>query len=577
MKFAKWQNNVLYPLLLIAVPLLLFAAAMKFGFINNWDDGQYVLQNQHLKLTISNLLYWFREPCVDIYMPLTMMSYMLDYAVSGLSPMMFHLQNLFWHLISVSAVYFCFLKLRIQPGAAFICALAWAVHPQRVESVVWIAERKDVLCGAMFFLAILAYLYKPRGRWFSWSSIILFALAMMAKPMAVSLPLILGVYEFARSKKMKTGYYVARLWPYLLIGGLLMLRIMFFSGQTPFKLPADWLRTAITVLYSLFWYFRQTLLPIDLCPIYPVIKISPLLVVEFGTISLGTLMLAWLVYLKKGKNCLRILMPLVLCFIFALLPVLGSRYNVSDFSDRYTYIPSVFIWLGIAAIYGSIMIKRSLTVNILLAFAAAIYVGLLFFSSYNYLGIWRDERSLFAFAADRSPTSFRAKVYYAMHLLEHNYLDQAVAEVADIEGKCVLVNAQEADFARIARDYVQFLILKKTAAPVRATHLLASFSNWDLLVVKTNIDPDVSRNALAFASGCALQQHDLSAALHWLEKADRFSAGAGQSYFYQGLREYLNRDYRKAVDYFRQAHALLPDDQMISANLKQAIARQTEK
>ncbi len=571
------RNNALYPLLLIALPILLFAEAMKFGFINNWDDGQYVLQNQRLKFTLSNVLYWFREPCVDIYMPLTMMSYMLDYAVSGLSPMMFHLQSLFWHLISALTIYFSFRKLKIRAGVALFCALAWAIHPQRIESVAWVAERKDVLCGAMFFLSILFYLYKRHGKFFWWSSIILFALAMMAKPMAVSLPLILVIYEYSRSKKIEFGYYFARLWPYLTIGGLLTVRIMFFAGQTPFKLPADWLRTAATAFYSLAWYFRQTLLPVDLCPIYPLIKISPVLLVELGATSLGVLILAWIVYREKRSFFYRIALPLVLCFIVSLLPVLGSRYNASDFSDRYSYIPSVFIWLAAASLYGSFMTKRSIKANIPATSAAAVYLVILLFSSYNYLGIWRNEHSLFAFASDRSPANFRAKVYYAMQLLDENNFDQAMAEVTDLEDKNVPLDAQEADFARIARTYVQFMILKKNGDQVHAVRLLESFSNWDLLVVKTNIDPDVSSNALAFASSCALRQHNLAEALRWLENARKFSAGPGQSYFYQGLHEYLNRDYRKAVYYFTKSHELLPDDQIISANLKQAIIKQTEK
>ena len=125
------------------------------------------------------------------YIPFTMFSYMLDYNIWGLNSFFYHFQNIFWHILTTLALFNIFRKFNISLLISFLICLIFSCHPQRVESVVWISERKDVLCAAFYFWSIYFYINSKRK-----TSFILFICAMLSKPMAISLPLILFLYEY---------------------------------------------------------------------------------------------------------------------------------------------------------------------------------------------------------------------------------------------------------------------------------------------------------------------------------------------------------------------------------------------
>ena len=198
---AKNKKNDLYlqVLLLIAV-YLMYSVSINYPMYDKWDDLYYVIENKHLSFSIANIVYWFKHACLGCYVPITMISYMFDYSIWELNSFGYHLQNIFWHIIATIAIYNCFRLFKIKPWIAFFICLIFAIHPQRVESVVWISERKDVLCAAFYFLSIFFYIRNKNKR-FSITAFILFILAILSKPMAVSLPFVLVLYEFYRSNK----------------------------------------------------------------------------------------------------------------------------------------------------------------------------------------------------------------------------------------------------------------------------------------------------------------------------------------------------------------------------------------
>ena len=218
----RWISHLAVPAVLALVSFVVFVPALEGGFLN-WDDDQNFVDNPNYRgLGASQLRWMFTTFLMGHYIPLTWMTLGLDYVVWGMNPVGYHLTNLLLH--AANAVLFYFMALRLLrasvPGGyadgswaltlgSGFATLLFAVHPLRAESVAWITERRDVLSGLFYLAAVVAYLRYcdgavPEGRrtrkWY-WASLGLFALALLSKAMAVTLPVILlalDVYPLRR-------------------------------------------------------------------------------------------------------------------------------------------------------------------------------------------------------------------------------------------------------------------------------------------------------------------------------------------------------------------------------------------
>src|SRR5438128_1160061 len=207
----------LVPLLIAVVTFATFLPALHNQFVN-WDDDKNFLENPHYRgLGWTHLRWMWRTTQLGHYIPLTWMTFGLDYLLWGMNPLGYHLTNLLLH--AANAVVFFFVARRILtlalPGpserghalavSAGVAALVFAIHPLRVESVAWVTERRDVLSGLFYLSTILMYLRacerEERGRGWYWGTVALFVGALLSKSMVVNLPvvlLILDVYPLRR-------------------------------------------------------------------------------------------------------------------------------------------------------------------------------------------------------------------------------------------------------------------------------------------------------------------------------------------------------------------------------------------
>src|SRR5437899_4576446 len=184
---------------LVAITWAVFGQTFRHQFIN-YDDPLYVLDNAHVRtgLTWRGIVWAFTHVHSQNWHPLTTISHMLDCQLFGVNPGAHHLVNVFFH--SAAAV-FLFILLQQATGSrgrsAFVAAV-FAIHPLRVESVAWIAERKDVLSGVFFMLTLLAYVAYTRkqtvARYLTMSS--LFACGLMSKPMLITTPIVLLLLDY---------------------------------------------------------------------------------------------------------------------------------------------------------------------------------------------------------------------------------------------------------------------------------------------------------------------------------------------------------------------------------------------
>ncbi|PKN06089.1 MAG: hypothetical protein CVU72_06255, partial [Deltaproteobacteria bacterium HGW-Deltaproteobacteria-7] len=194
----KSQRLIVYVVLTLAT-LTVLGQVARFDFINI-DDNVYVTQNSHILsgFTLDGLRWAFSTTYAEFWHPLTWLSLMLDYQLYGLNATGFHLTNLILHILSALLLFWLFNRMT---GAiwrsAFVAAL-FALHPLHVESVAWIAERKDVLSAFFWMLTLCLYVYyteKPVIRRYL-LVLFCFILALMSKPMVVTLPVIMILLDY---------------------------------------------------------------------------------------------------------------------------------------------------------------------------------------------------------------------------------------------------------------------------------------------------------------------------------------------------------------------------------------------
>ena len=202
--FKKKNRFGLYCLLIIGVTFIAFLPSLNNGF-TNWDDEAYVVDNPDIKaFGLHHLKKVFSSIYVSNYQPLTMLTYMAEYRSFQLNPMVYHCTNVLLHIINCLLVFAFIYGLSGNYFTGLLVGLLFAVHPLRVESVAWIAERKDVLSSFFYFLSLLFYVryMKKGGRKFYGFCLLSFLLSLLSKPMAVSQPFVLLLIDYVNDKKL---------------------------------------------------------------------------------------------------------------------------------------------------------------------------------------------------------------------------------------------------------------------------------------------------------------------------------------------------------------------------------------
>jgi len=181
---------------LVVLTLAAHSPSLRNGFI--WDDTEWVVNNVELRTLTGLTNIWLHPSTVQQYYPLVLTSFWVDYQLWGLTPLPYHLINLVAHAIGALLLWQCLSWLGL--GGAWLAALVFAVHPIQVESVAWVTERKNVMCGAFVFAACLCMLrvllpatqaQRPFDRRMYVAGVLLFILAMLSKTVACSLGAVL--------------------------------------------------------------------------------------------------------------------------------------------------------------------------------------------------------------------------------------------------------------------------------------------------------------------------------------------------------------------------------------------------
>jgi hypothetical protein len=577
------QENKILPLLPGLAVILFFFRSLNYSFLQ-MDDYSYVVRNLHLSPTWANILYWLKNSCIGLYTPLQMFSYMFDYSIWGTNPAGYHLQNIIWHVATVTVIYYLFKELGLTSRTSCILAILYAIHPQRIESVVWIAERKDVMMGTLYFGCLLYWLKSLKlGNYFSATALILMILTCLTKPLGVTIPAIMFLLLVYRQQAWSLGGVFKKLWPYIIVAVIyVLLKLVYIQHiANDFTAPEkDFIRTILLVSNNVMMYSMKTFFPGELVPIYPFFEPYgfDLMIIALFYVALFVCLL--LLFYRCKKFLLYQVFPPIICFIVALLPVIGLfSFSNTDFADRYSYIPSFFIlWLlGIisskfnfsdatANSADSVEMKIFLPKKFLFVLPLAIifYTISLAMGNIFYMPAWENGYALYQKICDRKNANYGAMIKLAAGELANNNIQDAAKLTANIQAK-PWMSAEEKMKITLLKKYFETMLLVANNNDEAITRLLSLYNEdkINLAVVIAGGNDEVVSAIIKFY----LKHGDKTSASNFLKKhADSIKA-AENALFYRGLAALFIDDLNSAYNYFKKASDLSPGNAQIMANL----------
>ncbi len=453
---ASWWR-LLTPAALVLVIIMAYLPALMAGYVE-WDDDKLVSYNRHIEnISWDNVKWMWTTSFGGHFHPLTWWSYTVDFALWGPDAFLYHLTNVQWHILTALAFYFVARRL-IWEGtnrtsdrrnhrtviAAGLAALWFAVHPLRVESVAWIAERRDVLSGFFYVTSIWLYLRyvafhdetnplptrqsKSLARVMFVLSIISCMVSLLAKASAMTLPLVLlAIDRFplrrhvprAHHQRIHLRHMILEKLPFLLIAILAGVRAIIAQeeGGALYTMENhDALARIAQACYGLVFYLQKTLLPFGLGPLYPIPSREILLGSMFfisGIILFSTVVAS--IWLRKKVPAL---LAVLAVYAVSVSPVLGIAQSGPQLvADRYSYLScmgfAVFAGAGVLQVFNSRWWRDKREFRYLAALMLVSISTILTQATIVQCYYWSSDHSLWQRGVKISPNSAIAHTNYA--------------------------------------------------------------------------------------------------------------------------------------------------------------------
>jgi hypothetical protein len=273
-KIVRRKSELIIPVCIIAIIVICaFAPAVRNEFLN-WDDDFYVTENIHIsRISLANIKTLLTTSIQGTYQPVVNISYLLEHHFFDLNASFYHATNILLHLLNCIFVFWLILLLDGNVLVSLMAALLFGLHPLRVESVVWISERKDVLYSFFFLWALVDYCRYIKGNSIKYyfSSLFLFLLSLGSKSMAVTLPLVFFAVDYLLERRFNKKVILEKV-PFFVLAFLFGLITIFTQGKAlglghgkPFIISS---RIAAP-FYGIVMYFYKTVFPVNLSLIYP--------------------------------------------------------------------------------------------------------------------------------------------------------------------------------------------------------------------------------------------------------------------------------------------------------------------
>ena len=410
----------------------------------NYDDDLYVTENHRVQsgLTWKNMAWAFSSLEASNWHPMTWLSHMLDCELFGVNPKAHHLTSLFFHVTNTILLFFLFKGMtQALWKSAFLAAL-FALHPLHVESVAWVAERKDVLSTFFWILTTGAYgWYVRKSRIPRYLLVlVLFALGLMAKPMLVTLPFVLLLLDYwplgrlnteSRQRKHALKAFFPLLkekWVLFLLAAASSFMTLHAQSQGPAVQSLENIPILIRIanaLVSACTYITMTFWPSRLSVYYP----HPLNALPLWKIAVSALLIlavtGFVLHKRKGR-------PYLLVgwfwYLGTLFPVIGLvQVGGQAMADRYTYIP--LIGLFIMVTWGvSNLVEEKALLRKTSSVTAVVVLLILTVCTRTQVGQWKDSEMLFRQALLVTSKNQLAHNQLGFALYEKGKLDESISQ-----------------------------------------------------------------------------------------------------------------------------------------------------
>ena len=398
---------------IVLATIFVYGQIRKHDFIG-YDDDKYVTENHYVRQGLSkeSVIWAFRSTHASNWHPITWLSHMLDVELFGMNAGAHHLTNLLFHILNSLLLFIVFRKMTAHVWQSGIVALLFAIHPLHVESVAWVAERKDVLSTFLGLLAIWSYAgFVQRPAIARYLSVVgFFSLGLMAKPMVVTLPFVLLLLDYWPLNRIQVGQsneyngkpnhglpllrLIYEKIPLLVLAGISCV-VTFLAqkkGEALGLLDVQPLMMRVAnAVVSYLKYLQKMIWPHDLAILYPYPEVITAWQILGASAVLGSVTFLTIRYRKR----LPWLFVGWFWYVGTLVPVIGLvQVGVQAMADRYTYIPliGVFIMLtwGTAALIGNWRYKK-----IALSVIAIVVLFVQISSAWAQVSYWKSSVHLF--------------------------------------------------------------------------------------------------------------------------------------------------------------------------------------
>ncbi len=507
--------------ILFTLTAAFYARVGWFDFIN-YDDNRYFYENLQVisGLSWENIKWAFEIHGPSMWIPATWLSHQISVSLFGTSPGPQHLINALLHASNAVLVFILLSRLVGNGRPAALTAALFAFHPIHVESVAWITERKDVLSLFFSLAALIVYLRFQENRQFKWfvPVFILHAFAVMAKPLAVTLPCVMLLFDFLAFRRARLN----RTWLRVIFEKLPLLAISGFASYMTILCQRSinaigsletfpfGTRLANAIL-SYATYLLQLVFPVGLTPFYPYSQSLDNLHIVVSACVLVTLSIATLALYRKNKPEFLVGW---LWYLGTLVPMIGIvQAGSQSMANRYAYLP--FIGLYLAFGHGFNLLLKHYAAHRKAAFVCCslplLAIAIL---SYLQIGYWKNTQTLFSHAIAVNPQNYLAHNNLALALKDQgdseaarHHFEAALASnstYTESINNLGLLDAEAGDLAAAEKRFLKVLEIKPRH-PI-ATHNLAkiAFSNGEISHAES-----LFRSALANKPNFADAHYDL--------------------------------------------------------------------
>jgi tetratricopeptide (TPR) repeat protein len=537
---------------------LVFGRTLHFASLT-YDDDHCVFNNRVVMqgLTPKSIAWAFTHAELGNWIPLTTISHMLDSYLFGIQPWGHHLTNVLLHAVTAILLVLFVREIGGSIAVSFFIGSIFAVHPLRAESVAWIAERKDVLSGMFFMIALLTYVRFTENRSIKWyfATLTALALGLMSKPMLVTTPVVMLLLDYWPLRRLGGGkalisILVEKVPLFALSGAAAVATMITQSNAHAINGSLDLVSKLSNAVVSYFVYIRQMLVPYRLVAFYPETAHHKSLTIALVLVAVGVSTVAWVQRHRRPY-----LIVGWLWFIVMLLPVSGIiKAGAQAHADRFTYLPQIglYIVIGWAA---AELISRRPELQRPLAIVGSCIIVTLAACCYQQTGYWQDGETLWAHTIECIPPNFFAEMDLGTAIDQKGRLTEAIPHYQN----ALRLNP---DFADAHNNY--------GSALMRMGDLTEAAAHYETAL---RIAPTLAEAHFNYAILCDMQGKT-SEAISRYEKAIKFDPD------YPGAQYNLANDYLKegrlpeAALHFREVLEIDPKNASAHLNLANTLVEE---